>query len=94
MFTYSPISASRVQDRHNTINPVIGSFPEEREAYTLLTLLSYYLPLGLLVTSFLDLSIVWTYMSWYHPWKHILTFMVKDWHSTDALESFLPGGWW
>ena len=56
---------------------MIGSFPEEKEAYALLSLLSSYLPLGLLVTSFLDLLIVWTYMKWFHPWKHILTYMVK-----------------
>ena len=56
---------------------MIGSFPEEKEAYALLSLLSSYLPLGLLVTSFLDLLIVWTYMRWFHPWKHILTYMVK-----------------
>ena len=57
---------------------MIGSFPEEREAYALLSLLSSYLPLGLLVTSLLDLLIVWIYMSWFHPWKHILAQKVKN----------------
>ena len=57
---------------------MIGSFPEEQEAYTLLSLLSSYLPLVLLVTSLLDLLIVWTYMSWFHPWKHILAYKVKE----------------
>ena len=57
---------------------MIGSFHEEKEAYVLMSLLSSCLPLALLVTSFLDLLIVWTYMSWFHPWKHILTYKVKD----------------
>ena len=42
--------------------------------YALLSLLSSYLPLGLLLASLLDLWIFWTYMSWFHPWKHITDF--------------------
>ena len=72
---------------------MIGSFPEEREAYALLSLLSSYLPLGLLVTSFLDLFIVWTYMSWYHPWNHILTYMVKNGGGFITLSIFAIRRW-
>ena len=64
--------AANVRTRHHTIQPVIGVFPEEEAAYTLLSLLRWALPLAVLLATLLDLLLVWLYMRFAHPWSEIL----------------------
>jgi hypothetical protein len=68
-----PLSGVKIRERHNTILPVIGAFEQEKEAFILVTQLSWALPLALLLSTMLDLLLVWTYMKFGHPWGEILT---------------------
>ena len=70
-------SMMRVSVAMNSVVSMSRSTPPP-PPYALLSLLSSYLPLELLLTSLLDLLIFWTYMSWFHPWKHILAQKVKN----------------
>ena len=51
----------------------IGTFPEEDHAYWLATMLSWTLPLSLLIATIIDATIIYVYMRYAHPWKGILT---------------------
>ena len=61
-----------IRERHLTIEPVIGTLPEEKSAFLLSTRLSWGLPAGLMVASLLDAALVWVYMTRLHPWIGIL----------------------
>ena len=50
----------------------IGTFPEEDDAYWVVTTLSWALPLILVISTILDSILVWVYMKHAHPWKGIL----------------------
>ena len=51
----------------------IGTFPEEDQAFHLVTKLSWILPLTLLIASILDAIFVLIFMKFAHPWKGILS---------------------
>ena len=51
----------------------IGTFPEEDQAFQLVTKLSWILPLTLLIASILDAIFVLTFMKFAHPWKGIIS---------------------
>ena len=51
----------------------IGTFPEEDQAFQLVTKLSWILPLTLLIASILDTIFVLIFMKFAHPWKGILS---------------------
>ena len=61
-----------IRERHLTIEPVIGTLPEEKSAFLLSAQLSWGLPAGLTVASLLDAALVWVYMTRLHPWIGIL----------------------
>ena len=66
------VSAMNIRERHLTIEPVIGTFPEEKAAFLLSTQLSWGLPAGLTVAALLDAGLVLLYMNRLHPWIGIL----------------------
>ena len=66
------VPATNIRERHLTIEPVIGTFPEEKSAFLLSSRLSWGLPAGLTVASLLDGALVWIYMTRLHPWIGIL----------------------
>jgi hypothetical protein len=60
------------------ISPVIGTFEEEDEALELATLLTWLLPLVLLLATLADVTLFWAYMRFGHPWRIALDCQVKD----------------
>ena len=63
---------SRIIERHEIIQPAIGCFPEEEEAYTLAKKLIVALPSAVIFAAALDLVLVVSYMKWIHPWCKIV----------------------
>ena len=61
-----------IRERHLTIEPVIGTFSEEKAAFQLSTRLAWGLPAGLTVAALLDAGLVILYMTRLHPWIGIL----------------------
>ena len=58
--------------RHELLEAAIGVFPEEDQAYLLVTTLSWIFPLVIIVASVVDMLLVIIYMRFAHPWKGIL----------------------
>ena len=58
--------------RHELLQGAIGTFPEEDDAYWLVTTFSWVLPLTIFITALIDVGFVFTYMKKAHPWKDIL----------------------
>ena len=58
--------------RHELLEAAIGVFPEEDQAYLLVTTLSWILPLAIIIASVVDMLLVVIYMRFAHPWKGIL----------------------
>ena len=54
------------------LEAAIGVFPEEDQAYLLVTTLSWIFPLVIIVASVVDMLLVIIYMRFAHPWKGIL----------------------
>ena len=54
------------------LEAAIGVFPEEDQAYLLVTTLSWILPLAIIIASVVDMLLVIIYMRFAHPWKGIL----------------------
>eukprot|EP00092_Neocalanus_flemingeri_P014490 GFUD01015635.1.p1 GENE.GFUD01015635.1~~GFUD01015635.1.p1 ORF type:complete len:658 (-),score=149.01 GFUD01015635.1:173-2146(-) len=61
-----------VRERHFLTALSVGSFDEEIEAFNLVTLLMWVLPLSVTVVALLDLALFHLYNINYHPWKLIL----------------------
>ena len=64
--------AFKVKARHELLEAAIGVFPEEDQAYLLVTTLSWIFPLVIIVASVVDMLLVIIYMRFAHPWKGIL----------------------
>ena len=56
----------------------IGTFPEEDQAFHLVTKLSWVFPLTLLIASIVDAFFVVIFMKFAHPWKGILEEIVEN----------------
>ena len=50
----------------------IGVFDEEEEAYQLVIMLAWILPMVVLLGALLDNILVYAYMRYAHPWRKIL----------------------
>jgi hypothetical protein len=61
-----------VKARYELLEAAIGVFPEEDQAYLLVTTLSWIFPLVIIVASVVDMLLVIIYMRFAHPWKGIL----------------------
>ena len=77
----SILSAENVFAKHqeNIINEV-NIFEKEEEAVSLLTMLEWMMPLGIHITSLLDVFLAIVYQKYFHPWRRILVGdVVKEW---------------
>ena len=59
--------ASKVNEKHSVLVDNIGTYPEEDNAYELLSNLSLALPLLVVVTWVLDALLAAAYLKWFHP---------------------------
>ena len=66
------ITAYNVNTRHMLVKGAIGAFPEEEHAYWLVSILSWILPLMIVLGAIIDVLLVYVYMRFAHPWKDIL----------------------
>ena len=62
----------RIQERHNIIVPVIGAFPEEKAAFSLVQVLVWAAPVTVVAAALGDLFLSWAYLWFFHPWRDIL----------------------
>ena len=62
----------KIKERHNLIDPRIGSFNEEKDAYDLACRLTWMLPLVIIASFLFDLFIVVVYHRGCHPSGYIL----------------------
>lgn len=62
----------KIKERHNLIDPRIGSFKEEKEAYVLACLLTWLLPVVVIASFLIDLLIILVYHLVLHPSRYIL----------------------
>ena len=67
------LSAKNVFAKHqeNIVNEV-NIFEKEEEAVSLLTMLEWMMPLGIHLTSLLDVFLALVYQKYFHPWRRIL----------------------
>ena len=63
--------------RHTLVKGAIGVFPEEEYAYWLVNMLSWILPLVIVLGAIVDVFLVYIYMRFSHPWKDILYYKDK-----------------
>ena len=68
----SVISVCNVSKKHLALRDNIGTFAKEEEAFDLLTMLSWQLPIFVIVSALLDLLLAIVYLMWLHPWRIIL----------------------
>ena len=61
-----------MREKHLVLLDNIGTFAEEDEAFDLLTLLTWLLPVIIIVSTIFDLVLAVVYLKWLHPWKIIL----------------------
>ena len=59
----------KIQDRHEFIKPVIGVFPEEQEAYILISRSMWLLPLFVVLGAAIDFALFVLYHIKLHTWK-------------------------
>ena len=59
-------------ERHELLLSSIGTFPEEGNAYTLVTLLQWLLPTVVAIHALVDATLVFIYLKFAHPWIGIL----------------------
>ena len=69
---YCSNSGFKILQRHNIINPAIGAFDEEVEAVDIVQRSFWALPLFVLLSSLLDMMMMWVFLTFLHPWKEIL----------------------
>ena len=65
-------AGSNIKVRHEIIKPVIGVFPEEEEAFTLVSLLMWLLPTIVILGALLDFALFYLFSTKFHPWVGIL----------------------
>ena len=63
--------------RHTLVKGAIGVFSEEEYAYWLMNMLSWILPLMIVLGAIMDVLLVYIYMRFAHPWKNILFYKDK-----------------
>ena len=76
-------------ERHELLEAAIGTYPEEKDAYWIATLLSWLLPSVVLIGSLVDVAFVIIYMMVAHPWIGILK--EKKEEKKDDAESIVDG---
>ena len=80
-------TASHVKARHELLEGAIGVFPEERQAYEKISLLSWLLPLIAIIGFLVDSILVVVFMKFAHPWKDILFGQLKETKEAQTIES-------
>ena len=63
------IPGLNIRERHEFIKPVIGVFPKEEEAYMLVSLLMWLLPLLVVLGACIDFALFFLYQTKLHTWK-------------------------
>ena len=69
---HSMLPGFRIQERHNLILPIIGAFPEEKAAFSLVQVLVWAAPVTVVAAALGDLFLSWAYLWFFHPWRDIL----------------------
>ena len=69
------------------LQKVIGVFPEEEQAYEKISMLSWLLPLTVVIGSLIDTILVAVFMKLAHPWKDILFGQMEQTEETQPIES-------
>ena len=65
-FSLKSLAESKVREKHLTLWNNIGTFAEEDEAFDLLTLLTWLLPVLVVTSAFFDLVLALVYLKWLH----------------------------
>ena len=68
------------------LQKAIGVFPEEKQAYEKISMLSWLLPLTAIIGSFMDTILVVVFMKLAHPWKDILFGQMEQTEETQPIE--------
>ena len=79
-------TASHVKARHQLLQGAIGVFPEEKQAYETISILSWILPLIAFIGFLMDTILVVVYMRLAHPWKDILFGQMEQTEETQPIE--------
>ena len=66
------ISAFNVRKRHSLVVQFLEVTPEETAAYSLVNLFVILMPVTVLLSSLLDIFLVFAFYKWLHPFKMIL----------------------
>merc|ERR1719397_2112638 len=66
------VTGMNIRKRHEFIHPVMGAFPEEVEAYTLVSFLMWLLPLLVVLGAGIDFALFCVYQMKLHTWKGLL----------------------
>ena len=66
------ISAFNVRKRHSLVVQFLEVTPEETAAYSLVNLFVILMPVTVLLSSLLDIFLVFAFHKWLHPFKMIL----------------------
>ena len=86
-FCFFSQTASHVKARHELLEGAIGVFPEEKQAYEKILMLSWILPLTAIIGSLMDTILVVVFMKLAHPWKDILFGQMEQTEKTQPIES-------
>merc|ERR1712126_121584 len=65
------LTGLKIHERHMTILPAIGVYREEEDAFLLVSWLSWFLPVALVIFSLIDIALIWAYIKFFHPWREI-----------------------
>ena len=84
---FFPQTASHIKARHELLEGAIGVFPEEKQAYEKILMLSWILPLIVIIGSLVDTMLVVVFMKLAHPWKDILFGQMEKTEETQPIES-------
>ena len=82
-----PKTATHVKARHELLDRAIGVFPEEKQAYETISMLSWILPLIVIIGCLVDTVLVVVYMRLAHPWKDILFGQMTEMEEEQTIES-------
>ena len=78
-------TATHVKARHKLLDGAIGVFPEEKKAYETISMLSWILPLIVIIGSLVDTMLVVVFMKLAHPWKDILFGQMEQTEDTQPI---------
>ena len=84
---FFPQTASHIKARHELLEGAIGVFPEEKQAYEKISILSWLLPLIAIIGALVDIILVVVFMKFAHPWKDILFSQPKETEEAQTIES-------